>query len=837
MRFRFLLALVLALVPTFAMAADDRFGVVFVNPPDRVASEARLNQAAALGAGWDRYTLYWSQIQPARNGAFDFSRIDAVVAANQGRGIKTQGILLGAPEWAVSGGKLDLDAWSRFVGAATRQYKGRVTHWEMWNEPDLLDGDGRGRYWPWSIEEYAGLLRAGYLSAKEADPGVTVLMAGLAMPFNNERFFDRLLEILAKDPNAAKNGWYFDALPIHVYDRVARVYELPHGYLGYPSFAGFHALMKRRGFDRPIWVNELGVPIWDESTGQRAPGRATRDEQASFVLQAFAYGLAAGNQRHLFFQLYDDGAGAIDPRTNTPAEFFGLVANDGTTRPAYQTYRTALDLFADGRLTTRINLGRIPSKRDGKGLELISTWGTTRGRVTVAFNADGGPAVEARIPAIAATANVLDKFGRSRGTIAARDGAYTVSLPAATNNNNFDCYTPRGCDPNDYIVGGDPVVLVENDRSVPSVTFDPLPSAAAVPLGISWRGTRALAAGTRFDVEYQDVTERSGWRPWLVATDVTRAAFGGETPVTRDRVYAFRARITGEAWPAAPLASIYIVGGQTWPPPKAEVDATIQIVWPHGNAPVASAKKANLAINVFRAGSAASVGPQWGAPPRLLRAIDNDVEQEVGIARARVVKRGALEYPLWEVNDVDVAAANDPNRKVYFRLAMDGKREATSVWAHGADGRTILPKPKEPVAVLAAMPAAVDARIQIVWPHGGAPVEKADRANIAAYLFEQGGDAAIPTTFDGQVILYRSINNGPGEPVALGDKELRSVGGVTYPRWIFNDIDVSAARDKSARIFFRVEVSGVPYFANVWAHAADARTFVPKPLEPTSVAP
>src|SRR5437870_5570425 len=140
------------LLPSIAQAAgplDDRFGLIWINPPGKVASEVRLGQATALGAKWDRFPLYWNEIQPTPNGPFDFSKVDPIVNADVARGIKVQGILLGAPDWATSGGKLNLDAWSRFVREAVSDYRGRIVHWEMWNEPDLLDGGGKGRYWFW----------------------------------------------------------------------------------------------------------------------------------------------------------------------------------------------------------------------------------------------------------------------------------------------------------------------------------------------------------------------------------------------------------------------------------------------------------------------------------------------------------------------------------------------------------------------------------------------------------------------------------------------------------------------------------------------------------------
>src|SRR5262249_16714709 len=151
-----------------------------------------------------------------------------------------------------------------------------------------------------------------------------------------------------------------------------------------------------------------------------------------------------------------------DPRTNQPAEFFGLIANDGAVRPGYSAYRAAVDMFSGSQLATRVNTGRTIKSRNSKGVEMISLWGTPRGRVTIAWDAERGSAVTASIPALTGSATLLDKFGRQTGSVTAQGGVYRVPLAAATNNNNFDCFTPRGCDPNDYVMGGNPVVLVES---------------------------------------------------------------------------------------------------------------------------------------------------------------------------------------------------------------------------------------------------------------------------------------------------------------------------------------------------------------------------------------
>jgi hypothetical protein len=132
-----------------------------------------------------------------------------------------------------------------------------------------------------------------------------------------------------------------------------------------------------------------------------------------------------------------------------------------------------------------------------------------------------------------------------------------------------------------------------------------------------------------------------------------------------------------------------------------------------------------------------------------------------------------------------------------------------------------------------AIPLAVDARIQIVWPHGGAPVEQAEKANITAVLFRHGTTEAIPPDLDWQptVRLYTALNTdvGPLQGQGLvGTPRSVTEGGLTYLVWDFNDVDVSAAQDPSKKLYFWVRVDDVTTYPNIWAHAIDARTDFPR---------
>ncbi|MCX6023636.1 MAG: hypothetical protein NTZ05_18265, partial [Chloroflexi bacterium] len=134
-----------------------------------------------------------------------------------------------------------------------------------------------------------------------------------------------------------------------------------------------------------------------------------------------------------------------------------------------------------------------------------------------------------------------------------------------------------------------------------------------------------------------------------------------------------------------------------------------------------------------------------------------------------------------------------------------------------------------------------DARIEIVWPHDGASVSEASRANLAAWLFEGGALRLAPCQWNPKVKLWRAVNNGAAQLAGPGVRN-----GAAYstekpqpraiPTWQFNDVDVSAARDPQTKLYFFLTVEGAPFRSSVWAHAADARTVFPQPDQPTGAA-
>lgn len=256
-------------------------------------------------------------------------------------------------------------------------------------------------------------------------------------------------------------------------------------------------------------------------------------------------------------------------------------------------------------------------------------------------------------------------------------------------------------------------------------------------------------------------------------------------------------------------------------------DGLIEVVWPHSGQPGTDTDMVNIGAYLFSPqDSKREVPCRFDPPLELWKAENNRPAQFV----ARITQRSYNWSPsTWHFNDVDTRWARNPNNQMYFFLKTDTDLDfRTNVWAHAADARTFRPQQTPVRSAQAQIPAEVDAVIQIVWPHDNLSVVEATEVNISANLFAPSTDVSVPADWEPEVVLYRSLNNGVSEAVAIGVKRLVTEGSLVYPVWDFNDIDVSEARDPQNKYYFRLEVEGVVTHSTIWSHGADARTYFPE---------
>jgi hypothetical protein len=396
-----------ATVPA-ARPADPRFGVIesFEDP----------SRAGQLGVGWTRVRFQWAETQPDGPDDWQPPIADEQLATELAAGREVVGLLIGLPEWARDRRGLprglDLppddpdNAWAVFVGDVVARYAGRIDRWIIWNEPDIDDRDAPGHTWDGTIEEFFQLQRVAYLAAKAANSDAAVHLGAFTF-FWDPGYFSRLLDIIAADPDAAANNYYFDVATAHLYFQPNAVYNVLYA---------FRRVMDAHGLDQPIWLVETNAPPMDDPywVVDNWTLAVSLNEQAAFVPQAIAAAISAGAERIAVYKLKDTES----DRAANP-EPFGLIRWDNSRRPAFTTYRVAIELLAGVTAAERERWDAVGQVR------LEQKEKTT----TVLFARLPG-SQQARVEAIAGTAELVDMWGRGE-TIEARGGYFVVDLPGA----------------------------------------------------------------------------------------------------------------------------------------------------------------------------------------------------------------------------------------------------------------------------------------------------------------------------------------------------------------------------------------------------------------------
>jgi hypothetical protein len=280
---------------------DARFGVV---------EAFRLSDrdlTRRLGVRHERIAFWWSGLQSAPGAALNpFYFASALLERERRQGIQVTGLLLSTPAWAAANPadgphaiprNLGLpwdhpdNYWGRFAQLIARDHAGQIDDWIVWNEPDIQPTDPNAAYHTWagSVADYYDLLRVAYRAIKVGNPRARVHLAGLTYwadrEANRPQYFERLLDLIAADPSAPEHSHYFDVASLHLYTDPHGLYQVPRLY---------RELMRARGMDKPIWINETNIIPWDDPANQgtgydRAAGRrCTLADQTSFPLQPSA---------------------------------------------------------------------------------------------------------------------------------------------------------------------------------------------------------------------------------------------------------------------------------------------------------------------------------------------------------------------------------------------------------------------------------------------------------------------------------------------------------------------------------------------------------------------
>ncbi|MBP5300902.1 MAG: cellulase family glycosylhydrolase [Victivallales bacterium] len=354
-------------VPAIASSAigHSRIGLGFEKLDRGVFDpEKAYDKVAALGVKWIRIQSGWQRTETAP-GVYDWGWLDDIVDNLRSRGLEPwmclcYGNRLYTPAAAERFGGLgcppvhtskELSAWKAYVTATVRHYAGRVTWWEVWNEPDCE--------YAWGTEcnpaEYAVLCRETAEAIRAGNPDAKVI--GGSFAFARLEFVTPLLE--------AGFAQWCDAVTYHVYssdetDDAERVENL-------------RALLRRyRSGGLPVIQGEGGCQSSPDGCGALCGQMWTPAKQANSLARHFVNQLAQDLMFASFFSCMDMAEAQNGKVGESYRDFgyFGVLGAEFdergvatgayTPKPSYRTLQVISALFRGDFMVERIPVECLP---------------------------------------------------------------------------------------------------------------------------------------------------------------------------------------------------------------------------------------------------------------------------------------------------------------------------------------------------------------------------------------------------------------------------------------------------------------------------------------------
>jgi|WetSurMetagenome_2_1015567.scaffolds.fasta_scaffold62320_2 polysaccharide biosynthesis protein PslG len=308
------------------------------------------SQLKELGVSWMRSEFDWGTIQEESASIYNWTDTDRVVQTANKYGIHILGAINYTPAWAQASecrgtfacAPADPNAFGTFAGQVAARYAPLGIHyWEIWNEPNIAD------FWKPApdVISYVAILKSAYASIKKTDSSALILSGGLS-PAGDENnnispttFMQALYEIdTTKD---------FDGIAFHPYSYPV-IASYPASWNSWQQMDAIRQIMSAHGDgNKQIWLTEYGAPTGGRGTPHETTNLdfvygqdyMSENAQADIMRDALmTYSKLSGPIGPIFwYSLKDNGTDK-----STPENFFGLLRFDGTKKPAYSVFQSAI---------------------------------------------------------------------------------------------------------------------------------------------------------------------------------------------------------------------------------------------------------------------------------------------------------------------------------------------------------------------------------------------------------------------------------------------------------------------------------------------------------------
>jgi hypothetical protein len=198
--------------------------------------------------------ISWGDIHRGQN-VYDFSLLDRYIKLAKSKGVSEFVYTLGyTPKWSRSDGANNLPptdhkVWDEFIRVLVTRYRGIITAYGIWNEPNAWPYNS-GYYWAGTPAELANMGSRLYKIVKKFDPNALVLSP--ETQGNGSSWMKAYM--------SAPGGKDFDIYAVHYYgDTSDYLAELRRYHEGHQAVRKEHWML-----EKPMWNTEFG---WQSQHG------------------------------------------------------------------------------------------------------------------------------------------------------------------------------------------------------------------------------------------------------------------------------------------------------------------------------------------------------------------------------------------------------------------------------------------------------------------------------------------------------------------------------------------------------------------------------------------
>lgn len=329
--------------------------------------ELAMQMVAEAGFKWIRQEFPWEDIEIHGKGDFEdrrhephqsaWEKYDQIVDLAGQYDVQIMARLSNPPAWTRAAGNEvgafappdDITDYGDFVEAVARRYKGRITVYQIWNEPNIYPEWGS---YPINAEEYVALLKEGYTRIKSVDPDAVVVMGALAATIELDRqrregispggLSDALFLQQVYD---AGGGKYFDVLAMQGYGLWSGPYDrrMQPRVINFSRPLYIRDVMVRNGdAHKAIWLSELAWNATPPESGI-APiyGQISDEKQGEYAALAYQRIRQEWPWLGVGFYWFLKQATDQELKDGNPQYFFRLLEPDFTPLPVYEALKEA----------------------------------------------------------------------------------------------------------------------------------------------------------------------------------------------------------------------------------------------------------------------------------------------------------------------------------------------------------------------------------------------------------------------------------------------------------------------------------------------------------------